>query len=109
MQLSKVNVTVTIYVHTDHVYVYIRAKGLGQNVDQHCTGWRNVCGCGALRKSPASGNGKSSQNLEPESIVAVNRTGVAPGYSQPGYMRNWSRTQWESWSTVESERARLEH
>ena len=50
-------------------------------------------------ESPASCCGKSSQNLEPESIVG---TGVAPGYSQPGYMRNWSRTQRESWSTVES-------
>ena len=60
--------------------LYIRAKGLGQSADQHCTGWRNVCVDlrGAFRKSPASGCGKSSQNLEPESIVAVNGTGVAP-------------------------------
>ena len=40
----------------------------------------------------------------PESIVAVNGTGVAPGYSQPGYMRNWSRTQRGSRSTVGSVR-----
>ena len=58
---------------------------------------------GLLRKPPASGCGKSSQNLEPEGIVVVNGTGVAPGYSQPGYMRNWSTTQWKSWSTVECE------
>ena len=61
-----------IIIITPTACVYIRAKGLGQSVDQHCTGWRSVCGCGAIRKSPASGCGKSSQNLELETIVAVN-------------------------------------
>ena len=91
---------------TYHIRLITRPRvrvGLGQSVDEHCTGWRNVCGCGASRESPAIGCGKSSQNLEPESVVAVNGTGVATGYSQPGYMSNWSRTQRESWSTVESE------